>query len=78
MWRHLSTVAYKGFRISVGWDAATRLARFCVERAEGIGHVVIREAVIAGTFRTERSARTAAKRAAREYVEGLALRATQS
>jgi hypothetical protein len=72
MWRHLKTVEYRGFRITGGWDPVTGVAKFCVERAEGKGHVVIREAVIAGTYRTERSALSAASRAAREYVEGLA------
>jgi O-succinylbenzoate synthase len=78
MWRHLSTVTYRGFRISVSWDAVTRLAKFCVEREEGNGHIVIRETVIAGAFNTERSAQLAAKRAAREYVESLLRKASPS
>ena len=62
---------YKGYRILPGWHTYEQIANFTVFRPEATGDVVVYQDILSESYPDQESARAAAEKAARAYIDGL-------
>ena len=62
---------YKGYRIVPGWHTHQQTANFTIFRPEATGDVLIHQGFLSESYPDPQSARVAAEKAARAYIDGL-------